>query len=218
MKRRWLVAAALTAACAGAGLMEWNVSWAAPAIGRWTGGAVEMGRLWVVPWRGLRAQDVKIRPPGAGRLHARTLVVRYRWFDVPRGRVAARWQAEHIRLDPGSWKIRRPAAVALLSEGPVMDVMHGTLAWGPRGVAVERLRFQGWTMRGAGGGVWGRGVLQWWIRGQASTALLETLGFHKTRGAWESFACRAAGPVRRPTVGFRSRFFSLTWTLNGGAS
>ena len=207
---------------AAAGWVEWEVSWAAPwvaaSVSRWTGGSVEIGRLWVTPWRGLRAQDLKVRPPGGGWLHAQSFAVRYRPSDVWRGRAATQWRIDTLRLDPGSWKIRRAGAVTLLSEGPIVGTLYGTVSVGFKTLRVESLRVRGGVLRASGAGVWKQGNAHWWVRGQVASPVLEALGIRKTRGAWESFEYRVEGPVRRPTTAFRSRFLSLTLKPNGGAS
>ncbi|MBI4227474.1 MAG: hypothetical protein HY600_04255 [Candidatus Omnitrophica bacterium] len=204
----------------GAGWWEWDLSWAAPRvsaiISRWTGWSVDVGQLWVTPWRGARARDVKITPAGGGRLHAQQLAIRYTWSGTRPLQVTGRWQARQIHLDPGSWKIHRPDAVAMLSRGPIVDTWHGRLTVRPGRLALERVRILGWTMRGHGGGAWGRGLAHYWLRGQVASPVLEALGIRRTRGAWESCWFRADGPARRPAVSFRSRVLSVTLGSQGG--
>lgn len=218
----WVAIGVIGLAAAGAGWVEWDVSWAAPwvatAVRRETGWSVEIGRVWVTPWRGLRAQDVKVQPPGGGWVHALGVSVRYAPSDVRHGRVTSWWRAGPIRMDPGSWKIRRPGAVAQLSERPIAEAFQGTVTVGLGMVRMERLRIRGWALRGAGAAAWERGAARYWLRGQIAAPVLEALGFHKVRGTWAWFVYRVEGPVQHPTVVFRSRFWSLTLKPNGGPS
>lgn len=194
------------------GRIEWNVSWAArgvsAAISRWSGWPVEFGQLWVTPWSGFRAQDVKLRPAGAGSLHMRHLMVD--WRGVSRDGLISHWRANSIFLDPGPWKIRRPEAVALLSEGPALDTVHGTVSARPGGFQVHSLRIHGWAVRGHGAGRWAGGQARYWLRGRIASSLLESLGIRRTRGAWESCWFRVEGPVQRPVITFKSRVVSMT--------
>ena len=109
------------------GQRPWNVSLAAPLveglIRRWTGWSVEIQRCAVTPWRDLRLDDVVVEPRGGGRLHVRTIWIRYDILDLVRRRWMSRWELREIRMDPGSWKIRKDRAVALLAAGPIADRM-----------------------------------------------------------------------------------------------
>lgn len=234
MTRRGWVALGLAGAVAVVtwlGGREWAAPWAIPLVsGRiagWTGWSVAITRLRVTPWHGFRAEEVFIQPPGGGRVHVRTLEARYHLDDLWQGRVASRWVARRIHLDPGSWKIRRPEAAARLSSGPVVDWMTLRLTATPRAATVETMRAQGWALRFHGAGRWrappyGAGQagspLQYWVRGQVAADLLQAVGLHDASGDWEPFVFRTEGTRQRPVVQFRSRFLTFSIGQPGATS
>jgi len=201
------------------GLVEWEVSWAIPvvsaSVGRWTGWTVEIRHLWVAPWRRIRAEEVFIQPPGGGRVHVRSLVVRGWPSDLLRGRVSSRWWVRQIHVDPGSWKVRRPAAVALLTAGPVIDQMTLRVSMGVDAVTAQRIRARGPVLRFHGAGQWRRdGTMRSWVRGQVATSMLAQLGLPRGDGRWEPFRFQVTGAVHRPAIQFKGRLLSLS--MGGG--
>lgn len=210
-----LLLVAIVGAVGWLGAVEWEVSWAAPAaasvLGRWTGWSVEIGRLWVTPWGRVRATELFLQPAGAGRLHIRSLEGRYDLRGLVQGTVPGQWWIREIHIDPGSWRIRRAPAVALLAEGPIVEWMHvrTTIRWDA--VTVNRIRAYGPAMRFHGAGRWRQdGTMQCWVRGQMATAALRAFGLRRLRGNWEPFHYRMIGPVAQPAMQFQARFWSFT--------
>lgn len=217
--RRGALVVALVAALAASGWAvasaEWEVSWAIPTVcsylERWTGWPFEMRRLWITPARRLRAEDLFVHPRDGGRLHVRSLEVRYRWPDLAAGSWPSQWWVRDVRMDPGSWRIQRPAAVETLSAGPVVDWMTLRVTADLRQIAVERIRAQGPLIRFHGAGTWmAGGQMRCWVRGQVSGPVLSALGVSRVHGQWEPFAWVAEGLVNRPRFRFHSRFFAFT--------
>jgi len=215
-RRPWIIAAIVAAVGVGwLGSVEWELSWAIPAVsasvGRWTGWTVEVRRLWAAPWRRIRAEEVFIQPAGGGRVHIRSVAIDYRAGDWLRGRASSRWWVRQIHVDPGSWKIRRPEAVASLTAGPVVDRMTLRMSIGWDAVTAQRIRARGSVLRFHGAGQWrGDGTMRGWVRGQVATATLAQLGLPRGHGGWEPFRFQVAGAVHRPAIQFKGRFLSLS--------
>lgn len=204
----------MTAALLWAGGQEWEAPWAIPwvagQVSRWTKWSVTIGHLWVTPWRGLRAQDIMIQPQGAGRLQAQSVVMDYRARDLFAGRFSSRWWIRQVRMDPGSWKIHRAAAVAQLSSGPVVDWMSVRASVTANDLTVERIRAVGPALRFHGAARWrADGTMQCWVRGHFSTTALAALGLRRLHGHWEPFWFGMSGPVRQPALRLKTRSLSL---------
>ena len=213
-----LLVAALVGGAAGiawCGMKEWSVPWAIPwvvsTITQRTGWPIQIGALWMTPAVGFRAKDV-ILEMGHGRLHAETVVVRYAAAGILHRDVTSTWRLQGIRIDPGSWKIRRPQAVSLMASGPVLDEAKFHVRFRPGTMTVEQLRARGWTLRAHGGGMWGVGseaTMRCWVRGQLATSLLRAMGMPRVRGTWEPFQFSTGGSVKRPAVRFKTRSIAL---------
>lgn len=212
---RLAIGALVVAAGVALGSYEWEIPWAIPLVSRqiggWTGWSVQIGRLWVAPWAGVRAEEVSIGVPGGGRLHVRRVALRDLQWDGVRGQVRATCQMRQIHIDPGSWRIHRPSAVEWLATGPVVETLRVRLGVGRRTLEARWIRLSGRALRGHGQALWAAdGTLQCWVRGQLATDVLVAMGFNRLRGPWEPFQLKMAGKVRSPRVVFHARFGSLT--------
>ena len=195
---------------------EWEVPWAIPwmvgTISQQTSWSVQIGHLWVTPARRLRAQDVMIQIPLGGRLHVETLTVDYRWAELVQRRGTSQWRATRVHLDPGSWKIRRAAAVELLSAGPVVEELHLQLTMNDGELWLDHLRVLGWALRGHGAVRWrGGDRVDAWVRGQVAGSVLDALGMRRVRGTWVPFEFGARGRISAPAIRFKTKSFSIAF-------
>ncbi len=203
------------------GHVEWEapqaVGFASATLGRWVHAPVTIGRLWIIPCRQVRATDVVVTPAGGGRLHAESVFVRYRLGDLLRGHLTSRWRIQRVRIDPGSWHLKRRQAVATLSERPVADTVTMRLTWRPPHlVTLHYLRILGPFLRAEGQGTWSNGTVRLWILGQAACSLLRDLGVpHSRPRGWEPIVLRLNGPVRRPALSLKVRKFSFQMGMAG---
>ncbi len=202
------------------GSVEWEapqaVGFASATLGRWVQAPVTIGRLWITPCRQVRATDVVVTSAVGGRLHAESVFVRYRLRDLLLGRLTSRWRIQRVRMDPGSWHLKRHRAVATLSERPVADTVTMRLTWRPHLVTLHYLRILGPFLRAEGQGTWSRGTIRLWVLGQCAGSLLRDLGVpHSRPRGWEPIVLRLNGPVRRPALSVKVRKFSFQTGMAG---
>lgn len=200
-----VVGGAVLVGLAWAGTAEWNLSWTIPVIAgrvrQVTGWSLQADRVWLTPRFGVKAQEVYLQPSGGGRLHARSLVARWRWADLARGRLGSHWQALLIHIDPGSWQIRRPPTVALLSAGAILESVSGRVVLRRQEVLVTQIRGHGSTLRFHGAASWRRdGALRGWLRGQIAAPLVRGFGRREGRGAWAPIVLHVGGTVACPAL------------------
>lgn len=170
-----------------------------------------------VPWNRLELSGVKVQSPGGGRVHLAGVQVFPKLSSLWKGCLVTEWNLEEIRMDPGSWGIRKPAAQEILSSGPVTTHGVAWLQWKPEEFFLERLNLEGPVLRVQAEG---------WMRTQRQEAHLALKGFlsrpvlegmsllspKEGLPAWESFEMHLEGGLKAPAFRFDSSF--LTFAMN----
>ena len=225
MRRRLIEAAwlLLLGGLVGAGFVPWKVT--APArrlcrflSGRNAGWQITLQQARWIPWQSLELADLRVQVPHGGRLH----LVKVRFYPqiwtLVHGHWETRWEFGEIRMDPSSWKLRRPLVQEILSAGPVttsgfailrVDRNRWTLSEGVLHGPMLRLQAKGWY---AGKTRQAELVLN----GELPRTLLEAMGLLRPDQAlpepWEPFEFRVAGSTAAPEVRFSSNFFTVAMT------
>lgn len=167
------------------------------------------------PFRTLELKDLKLKTPQGGRLHLVGVSVDPEFRSLLKGRLITRWTIKEIRMDPGSWGIRKPLAQEILSAGPVVTdgvivlqsewgrlTLQSLLLRGP----LLRLHAEGWLTESL--------LAHLDLDGDLDRRFLEEIKLMKpSKGppeAWEPFRIRLHGMLARPKMSFVSNFFSIS--------
>lgn len=167
-----------------------------------------------IPWRHLELQDLKLETPRGGRLHIVHVQGRPSLGSLFQGVLATHWEIGQIRMDPGSFRIRKPLAQELLSSGPVTDRGKAVLEVARGGVALSSLILTGPFLRLHARGWAGAEAIHLEVEGQLAQQILEGMDLLKSDRsdplAWEPFQIRLNGKLPVPQFSFLSDFFSVS--------
>ncbi len=228
MWRRWFrtgIGAGLACGLFSLGFVSWDVTgpvrWmfgqALRDSGRWE---VQIGEARWVPWRRLEVSEVRLTSPRGGRLH----LVRLRLFPKPwawaRGYLAAQCEVGEIRMDPASWRVRRPLAQEILSAGPVTTDGFAILHYRLGHLSVQELSLHGPLLRAHLSGWFnGKREAHLSVRGEVLQALVEGMHLGKRDQldppTWEPFELELQGKLAQPLFRFNSSFFSMEQRPSG---
>ncbi len=224
--RRFLVRvlpAFFLAAVLGAGFIPWQVTgpvqWLFRRCIPAQGWQLSLRAARWVPWSHLELHDLQVQAPQGGHLHLVKVDVWPRSWTFIRGRWVTRWRFGEIRMDPGSWGIRRPLAQEILSAGPVTTRGFAVLEVDRERMTLSELMLHGPLLRlRAEGWLQGKERGEVDLRGELARFLLE--GMHLVPSdqsapePWEPFELQVRGALTAPEVRFVSNFFTFALKLN----
>ena len=86
---------------------------------------VSVGRATWIPWEDLEMRDLKIRVPQGGVIHFVRVRIHPRFSSLLKGALITQWKIGEIRIDPASWRIRKPIAQESFRQGrlPLKDLL-----------------------------------------------------------------------------------------------
>ena len=217
-KRVWGVVLAGVLGLVGLGFLSWEVTpWVQrifqDSLGR-QGWVCTVGRAQWVPWSGLDLSDLRIQSPRGGRVHLVRAHVSPRISSLWEGGWVTEWDLGEIRIDPVSWRIRRPLAREILSAGPVTTGGFALLRWKPQELFLEQLTLQGPLLRFQADG-WVRASRQVHgvLKGSVLRLVLEAMDLLAPQegvSVWELFEMDLDGTWPAPALRFKSNFFTLS--------
>lgn len=219
MIRRFFLVSILLTVLVAAGFFPWKVT--APAQGllrrfvRAPGWQLTLTQARWVPWSHLEMSDLKIVSPTGGRLHLVKVNFKPRLWTRALGGWVSRWEFGEIRMDPGSWRIRRPLAQELISAGPVTTSGFALLEMrSPAKRTLEQLVLHGPLLRvRANGSLTDTGRVELDLSGELPRLLLEGMRLGPTDQIdppeWEPFELKVTGTLPAPAVEFNSSFLKF---------
>ena len=192
--------------------IHWFCGWAEQKVG-WSL-SIEKAR-WI-PLRNLELTNIRLQTPQGGQLYLVRVSIHPTYSSVIRGFFATEWDIGEIRMNPGSWGIRKSVAQELLSSGPV--TIHGSafVRFYPRKFSFSMLSLEGPMLRLQGQGWITRDEqVSLLLGGALSTRLLVGMDlFHPSdqlrNGIWEPFEVQMNGEIRHLNLEFASNFLSLS--------
>lgn len=136
------------------------------------------------------------------------------------GSLVTHCRLQEGRIDPGSWGIRRPPAVELLSASPVAEEGIAVLQIGLNRILFQTLTFSGPLLRvQAEGWLLGGDQGHLNMKGTLARKLLEHLNLVDSEdpaaSPWEPFQFRLDGALAHPAVSFASHFLSISFKNQG---
>lgn len=184
-----------------------------------TGWHLEVRQARWIPWRHLELEDLKLETPRGGRLHIVNVQGRSSLWPLFQEVLATHWEIGEIRMDPGSFRIRKPLAQELLSALPVTDRGAAFLEVRRRGVTLNRLTLTGPFLRlHARGWAHSLAAAHLEVEGQLAQQILEAMDLLRSDRsdalAWEPFQIRLDGKGPVPQFSFVSNFFSVSWAAH----
>ncbi len=207
------------------GFLGWPVTrpaqWAAERLVGRSGWQVSIAQARWTPWRSLELRDVKLQTPHGGRLHLVRVWIAQQAGPLPLGRWTTAWRLGEIRLDPTSWRIRKPAAQEVLSAEPVARSGTAVLEVRPAQVDLTGLSLQGRLLRLSGEGWMGRHhQAQLHLEGALSERVLRAMSLLKVSAdppePWKSFRLELQVAPEETLLSFVSDFFSNTLKIRKG--
>jgi len=175
--------------------------------------------LWT-PWRQLEINDLHVQSPLGGRLHIVQLKIFPHFGSLIHGHLATRWDVGEIRMDPGSWGIRKPLAQEMLSAGPVTLNGVAVVQAQPGKMTLQLLELHGPMLKlHASGWVTRDRRADLSLQGSLSRGLLESMSLMKSDSpeliSWEPFEMKLEGALARPRLSFASNFISVSFNPSG---
>lgn len=217
--RLWAgIALAALAAAAVLGFFSWEVTRPVQRFLRdssWgrQGWFCTVERARWTPWNDLELSGVRLQTPAGGKVTVERVFVTPRLFSLRKGRLVTDWDLEEIRMDPGSWGIRKPLAQELLSAGPVAARGFARLSWRPNELLLEQFSLEGSLLRvQAEGWLKPQRQAHLILKGSLSRPVLEGMKLlPPVEGApsWEPFDLALDGGLQAPALRFQSRFLTL---------
>lgn len=219
----------LLAAGVGAGFFSWPVTQPLQRLcGRLStevGWRLSLEEARWIPLRHLEVRDLRLSVPQGGRMHLVRAWISPRWESLLQGSLSTLWDLGEIRLDPGSWGIRRPGAQALISSVPVTTSGEALLKIGPERIAVERLSLEGPLLRLHVEGwlskeLWTHLSFQGWLARQVleEMKLVQAVGERQEANPWEPFQMQLEGALSQPGIQFTSGFASFSFGRRQGSA
>lgn len=227
MKRIGLwIALLLIGAVIGLGFLPWPITgfmeWAFDHLSATSGWHLSIARAHWVPWGSMELVDLKLQTPYGGRLHVTSLWIHPNFSSLLKGSLATDWKVGDIRMDPGSWGIRKPLAQELLSAMPVAAQGSALLEWEPDKWRVKNLTLRGPMLKCEAEGWLDRGrQAEVTLQGSLGRALLVGMNLLKPgsllqeTGDWEPFQLSLKGALDHPEISFVSHFFTISLKSNG---
>lgn len=193
------------------GPVRWALGRALKQAGQWQ---VEVGQARWIPWWRLEVSDVQLSSPRGGRLHLVRLSVFPKPWALVRGYVAAQCEVGEIRMDPASWRIRRPAAQEILSTGPVTTDGFAIVHYRLGHLDVQQLSLHGPLLRvHVSGWFNGKQEASLSVRGEVMHVLLEAMHLGEmdqlNPPPWDPFELELEGALAQPLFRFTSAFYSM---------
>ncbi len=188
-----------------------------------SGWTLSIGQAQWVPWRSLDLADLKLKTGGGGRLHVVRIHIVPQPFSLLRGYLATQWEVGEIRMDPGSWGIRKPLAQEILSSGPVSTSGTAHFSVHPNRIELERLALGGPLLSLHGEGRWLNGSrlhMAFRFQGKLSRLVLKSLNLYngfEEGDLWEPFQGRLESAMGRVCLSFDSNFFRYTTSHGEGS-
>ncbi len=221
MKRRFvLISLLVLLAIVGLGYISWPFNgpfrFVCGRLEKQTGWKLSAQDARWVPWHELNLRNLKVQSPVGGRLQLVRLAVSPKAISLFKGMLQARLEFEDIRMEPGSWGIRIPAAQKTLSAGAVarngyavIEIKPGLMTLRPFAVrgSFVNLDAEGWLS--------GSRQTHLSMEGEFSRQILVEMNLMKSEEQpssplWEPFYLRVDGTLSRPVVSFSSNFFTLS--------
>lgn len=227
MRGKRLLAGLILGAVIGLGMVSWPVT---GPVNWWLGRFLDGKSSWAlsiaearwVPFRNrVELLDLKIRVPGGGQMHlVRVLATPNPLSLLTGGSLITHCRLHEARIDPGSWGIRQPPLVELLSTGPVANEGYAILQ-----IELNKIMFQLFTLSGPLLQVQAEGWLlegnhaHLNMKGTLARKLLEQMNLVPVEDLavvlWEPFQLNLDGALTHPTISFASNFLSVSFKNHG---
>ncbi|PIQ82059.1 MAG: hypothetical protein COV76_05850 [Candidatus Omnitrophica bacterium CG11_big_fil_rev_8_21_14_0_20_64_10] len=179
---------------------------------------LSVGSAQWAPWRELKLRDLRIRSPQGGLIHVVRGTVQPQWGNLLWARMEFDCRAEDLRMDPGSWRIRKDLAKELLSAGPLFDAGRARVVMDSGGWLLEDGVLQGRLLHGRLRGEWSSSSrVGLWISGRVVRLLLYGLDLIRLEAGEdfyvsEPFSLRLVGEPPHLDLEFKSDFRSFSFT------
>lgn len=218
-RRVWWVGVIGVLAIGSAGFFSWSVkglvrNFVRPLEAK-TGWQMGVNEARWIPWLYLELKDLQLTTAQGGHLHLVKVRITPQWRSLCRGVLATQWEIGEIRMDPASFRIRRPWAQELLSAGPVTSEGLAFLEVAPKALVLKNLVLRGVLLRLHAQGVFhpdSTGQLD--VQGELAEQILEGMNLAPTDRAqahpWEPFRIHLEGKLRSPQFSFASNFLSIS--------
>ncbi|MBI3615940.1 MAG: hypothetical protein HY211_05420 [Candidatus Omnitrophica bacterium] len=224
MRRRCFRIVLILLVFAALSMVSWPVTYSVNGLCRRlderSGWRFSVARAAWIFWKGFELNDLKVQVPGGGKMHFVKVWIAPKPLSLLQGRVYAQCRLQEGRIDPGSWGIRNPLLVEILSAGPVVNEGSALLQ-----IQLNQILFQELTLQGSmlrlerGGGLVGTDQAHLELKGALARNLLAEMNLlsRESPGApsWEPFQFSLRGGFRSPEISFSSSFRSISLKSRG---
>lgn len=206
------------------GFLAWPVTgpvqWVCQKFSSENGWQLTVEKARWVPWKSLQVEDLRLMTPGGGLMHVVKMWISPKPWSVWKGSLTTLWDFGEIRLDPGSWRIRKPEVQKLLSSMPVTTGGSAIVQIQPGRITVDDLSLQGPLLKlHAKGWFSGRLATHLDLNGALARSILEGMRLGDSRKGsapfWEPFKMRLTGPLSQLKIAFASNFLTISRRQKG---